>query len=932
MVDCDFDLNLSFDDGNSYSQKVTEKAVVPKGASRRPEHGRSQQDGKQDGKQDGNRQGKSEKISINSGKRVGFESNSSRKPMQDSRFDPQQHRAQLTSRKNPVTDKPNTIKQKENKTEAPPSKKSHAGVTIESVPGPTKPKYQNVSIEDDPMQYHAKPRDLSKNALKRPLANITKSSHIFTRTSFSTFKLDDRLSSHLEKSEDDGGMALTTCTRVQSVVITALQIKQNILMKSETGSGKTLAYLIPIVDDLLKRPEPVNRSQGTFAVILTPTRELCAQIADVTEALTKCCVSIVGGCISGGEKRKSEKARLRKGINILASTPGRLLDHLRATESFSLHQVRWVVLDEADRLLDMGFEQTILEICSIISGETLPGLKEKDSSKGQGGEARSNLTNKWKLHSLQQSKVCAQVSELSYVMASATLTTAVKHLAMPVMGGQGFLVVDAERNAVQPVRDINDLLRLGQDTGRLDGVVGGEGMDLDDMEDGNNGEGGEEGRGRGGDLEPVAKKRRAGDLDTNERVEVPEQLSQYFMMVTCKWRLTALVSFLRMHRDEKVMVFFATCDSVDYHALLLRNTEWPLELDAALPVSTSGEGGGSGGRPSSSNTEQYLDPLEYTFTGLLGEECNMYRLHGNVPQGSRKMVYKQYCKATKGVLLCTDVAARGLDLPKVDWIVQYDPPCETTDYVHRIGRTARKGNGGSALIFLLPSEAPYVPLLESHGMTPRPLSLQNLFVEASANIPGAGKFTNVDEMTAVILQRRLEGTVLRNKYLLDAGRQAFRSFIRAYATHSSDAKGIFKVQSLHLGHVAKCFALRESPNALRNHSDIIGNIFNGMYSKAVLGDQKLQKKNRDEKYALGRKNKNSGSKDGSKGDRSARGGSGTSSSKPPPALSKNEKQKIRKMGSSKGGEGGLAPSGSFRKSSGYFRKKLRTSATAEFQS
>lgn len=66
--------------------------------------------------------------------------------------------------------------------------------------------------------------------------------------------------------------------------------------------------------------------------------------------VSKCCVWIVGGCVTGGEKRKSEKARLRKGIVVVVGTPGRLLDHLKATECFNLSRLRWVVLDEADRV------------------------------------------------------------------------------------------------------------------------------------------------------------------------------------------------------------------------------------------------------------------------------------------------------------------------------------------------------------------------------------------------------------------------------------------------------------------------------------------------------------------------------------------------------------------------------------------------------
>ena len=76
--------------------------------------------------------------------------------------------------------------------------------------------------------------------------------------------------------------------------------------------------------------------------------------------------------------------------------------------------------------------------------------------------------------------------------------------------------------------------------------------------------------------------------------------------------------------------------------------------------------------------------------GMFGSDCLMYRLHGNVPQQVRQSVYKEFCAAKSGIMLCTDVAARGLDLPEVDWILQYDPPCETTDYVHRVGRTARR--------------------------------------------------------------------------------------------------------------------------------------------------------------------------------------------------------------------------------------------------
>lgn len=68
---------------------------------------------------------------------------------------------------------------------------------------------------------------------------------------------------------------------------------------------------------------------------------------------------LVPGSLSGGERRKSEKARLRKGVAVLVCTPGRLLDHLKMTKCFRRDLLRWLVLDEADRLLDMGFEKQV---------------------------------------------------------------------------------------------------------------------------------------------------------------------------------------------------------------------------------------------------------------------------------------------------------------------------------------------------------------------------------------------------------------------------------------------------------------------------------------------------------------------------------------------------------------------------------------------
>ena len=316
-----------------------------------------------------------------------------------------------------------------------------------------------------------------------------------------------------------------------------------------------------------------------------------------------------------------------------------------------------MVLDEADRLLDMGFEQTILQILSILRGTRLPGLKE---TADEGGEtAAVTLDQRWRRATSAGAKTCADAQTLVHVMASATLTKAVRALAVPVLGGTSFFYVDADAETVDEIRDATALSAAGQPVARRhEGVEVRDGVVHFDEEP----------------EEAVAEKQLRGvALAEGEGVTAPSQLRQYFMLVSCKWRLAALVSFLRSHSHEKVMVFFGTCDSVDFHALLLRQTTWPETLDPASDQSDGTENGKS----------QSLEPLPPKFSGMLGEQCSLYRLHGNVPQKTRQEVYREFCRAASGVLLCTDVAARGLDLPRIDWILQYDPPCETVSANHR---------------------------------------------------------------------------------------------------------------------------------------------------------------------------------------------------------------------------------------------------------
>ncbi|RLV92487.1 ATP-dependent RNA helicase DBP7 [Spathaspora sp. JA1] len=181
-------------------------------------------------------------------------------------------------------------------------------------------------------------------------------------TTFTGLGINDKLSTHLTEH-----LRFKTPTKIQRMVIPSLlHHEQDVFVKAQTGSGKTLAFLLPLFHKLMTA-EDITRESGLFAIILTPTRELASQIYGVLETLTRCHHKIVPGIVIGGEKKKSEKARLRKGVNILVATPGRLADHLENTKTLDVGQLRYLILDEGDKLVELGFEETITSITNKIS-------------------------------------------------------------------------------------------------------------------------------------------------------------------------------------------------------------------------------------------------------------------------------------------------------------------------------------------------------------------------------------------------------------------------------------------------------------------------------------------------------------------------------------------------------------------------------------
>jgi ATP-dependent RNA helicase DDX18/HAS1 len=158
-------------------------------------------------------------------------------------------------------------------------------------------------------------------------------------------------------------MKFETMTEIQQRGIPPLLAGRDVLGAAKTGSGKTLAFLIPAIEMLSSlRFKPRN---GTGVIVVSPTRELALQIFGVARELMAH-HSQTYGIVIGGANRRAEAEKLAKGVNLLIATPGRLLDHLQNTQGFVFKNLKALIIDEADRILEIGFEDEMRQIVKIL--------------------------------------------------------------------------------------------------------------------------------------------------------------------------------------------------------------------------------------------------------------------------------------------------------------------------------------------------------------------------------------------------------------------------------------------------------------------------------------------------------------------------------------------------------------------------------------
>lgn len=433
---------------------------------------------------------------------------------------------------------------------------------------------------------------------------------------------------------------------MQAATIPLLLSHKDVAVDAATGSGKTLAFVVPVVEMLRRLPSPPKPHQ-VLGIIISPTRELSSQIYNVAQPFFATLKGVSSILLVGGLDIKAELQKVEEeGANILVGTPGKLFDIMERLDTLEYKNLEILILDEADRLLDMGFQK---QITSIIS--KLPKLR------------RTGLF-------------------------SATQTEAVEELAKAGL-----------RNPV----------RVQVKT----------------------------------EVKPSSKDAVQQDLGLSK---TPLGLRLEYMICEASKKSSQLVDFLVRNTGKKIMVYFATCACVDYWAVVLPM----LNLLKGSPI------------------------IPY---------------HGKMKQGPREKALASFSALSSGILVCTDVAARGLDIPHVDLIVQYDPPQDPNVFIHRAGRTARYDQEGDAIVFLLPTEDTYVEFLKLRGV---PLMER----ECSTDI--------------VDIVPQIRAAALEDRNIMEKGLRAFVSFVRSYKEHHCSY--IFRWKGLEIGKLAMEYGLLQIPS------------------------------------------------------------------------------------------------------------------------
>lgn len=449
------------------------------------------------------------------------------------------------------------------------------------------------------------------------------------------------------------------------------------------------------------------------------------QIELEIKKLLKLFYYVVAGTIMGGENPAKEKSRLRKGMTVIICTPGRFLYHLKNTDCMNFSHLSYLIFDEADRMLDLGFEREMNQCLAIIKKKCITKFKRPDVAD-----------NYWSDH-------------IKVNFVSATLNRKIEALGMKLM----------ETNAT-----------VGFNVGT------------------------------------------PGDEEENLIATIPVQIQQFYVEIPTQYRILYLLSFLFTHQTSKVIVFVSNCELVNFLNQLVSNLDWQRFANRDFADGTQ-----VAVTPNAAKAEDKPPNI------LAGG--HVYKLHGDMDHSERKKNFFGFDKADHAILICTDVASRGLDFKKVEWIVQYDLSSSVKDYVNRVGRTARIATSGSSLCFIMPQEIKYAGhMRKRHGVDmivkDRFRMLKDFERAAQDHFKMKGEelrfkllknIEDPDEQHEAIHRLRQIVRHTMASYddlnLINMAQIAKNSSTRAYTGHSHEMRSIFDINNLNLTEFARSFGL-----------------------------------------------------------------------------------------------------------------------------
>ena len=446
---------------------------------------------------------------------------------------------------------------------------------------------------------------------------------------------------------------------------------RDILGASKTGSGKTLCFLIPILENLYR--DGFIKDEGLGALILLPTRELAIQVFEVINKIGKHHNYSVGLVIGGNDYEKEKY--VVNNMNILIGTPGRILQHMAESYMFTADNLKILVIDEADRILDEGFEDELIKIINYLP------------------KNRQTL------------------------LFSATLTRNLKRLVKIHMRSPEYINISNTDNVLNSIENINknelSIMKIKND-------------------DNNN------------NANTNNKNILNNTTNLNDMI-IPKNLNQYYTIVEPEERVNVLYSFLKTHKMSKILVFVSSRKQVRY----------------------------------------FTEVFKHLKLGML-----FLDIHGKQKQGKRYSTFYTFSqKRNSVVLFATDLASRGVDFPAIDWVIQLDPPEDISQYIHRVGRTARYKSDGNSVLFIGQKEMNFVNELELRKIKVTKIKI------------GANKINNITPVVRSLLSEHTE--------LIEIAEKAISSYVKSINLMAN--KNVFNIKNIDLGKLALSYGLVSSP-------------------------------------------------------------------------------------------------------------------------